>query len=163
MQELLSWQRAHAELLGDDEYRAADEVASALREYPIPSYIVEADDERELRVVFDRMNNYGRHLTKEEVFDALHGMRDSASPGDLPAVGAAVATAGFGRLREGELLRSLLAIRGPDIFRDVHDEFADDTARMAAFDAPSGSSSTWSRPCGRTSACPTCGCCPTPR
>ncbi|MGH3612717.1 MAG: DUF262 domain-containing protein [Pseudonocardia sp.] len=132
-QHLLAWQRDHAEFLGDEEFAAAGEVAAALQEYPIPSYIVEADDERELRVVFDRMNNYGRTLRKEEVFDALHGMQGSAEPGDLGAVGASIAAAGFGRLKDGDVLRSLLAIRDPDIFRGVHDEFENDGDRRRAF------------------------------
>ncbi len=132
-QSLLRWQRGHAEHLGDAEFAAAEEVAAALQEYPIPSYIVEADDERELRVVFDRMNNHGRSLSKEEVFDALHGVQGEAEPGDLGSVGDAVAAAGFGRLQDAEVLRTLLAIRGPNIFRDVHDEFSDDDDRQRAF------------------------------
>ncbi|MGI9002737.1 MAG: DUF262 domain-containing protein [Pseudonocardia sp.] len=131
---VLAWQRTHGELLDDEEYAAADQVTTALREYPIPSYIVEAEDERELRVVFDRMNNYGRPLRKEEVFDALHGAQDSAAPGDLRAVGDSLAAAGFGRLQDRELLRSLLALRNPDIFRDVHDEFDDNDDRCRAFE-----------------------------
>ncbi len=134
-QSVLAWQREHAELLGPAEFAAAEEVTAALREYPIPSYIVEAEDERELRVVFDRMNNYGRPLRKEEVFDALHGVQGTAKPGDLGAVADAVAAAGFGRLKEGDVLRSLLALRDPDIFRDVHDEFADDDDRRRALEA----------------------------
>lgn len=133
-QRALAWQRENADLLGPAEYAAAEEVTAALREYPIPSYIVEADDERELRVVFDRMNNSGRPLSKEEVFDALHGVQDSAKPGDLGAVADAVAAAGFGRLREADVLRSLLALRDPDIFRDVHDEFTDDDDRRSALE-----------------------------
>ncbi len=133
-QDLLGWQRENAEFLGPAEFAAADEVAAALQEYPIPSYIVEADDERELRVVFDRMNNYGRPLRKEEVFDALHGVQDSGEPGDLATVGRAVAAAGFGRLTDADVLRSLLALREPNIFRDVHDEFTDDEDRYAAFE-----------------------------
>jgi len=133
-QGLLSWQYANAEFLGPEQFDAASEVAAALQEYPIPSYIVEAEDERELRVVFDRMNNSGRPLRKEEVFDALHGVQGSATPGDLPEVGNSVAAAGFGRLKDGEVLRSLLAIRDPDIFRDVHDEFSGDEDRCRAFE-----------------------------
>ena len=130
---VIGWQRAHAELLGEHEYAAADEVTSALREYAIPSYVVEADDERQLRVVFDRMNNFGRALRKEDVFNALHGVQGTSAPGDLRAVGDAVAAAGFGRVHEREILRSLLALRGPDVFRDVHDEFTDDDDRTQAF------------------------------
>lgn len=133
-QELLAWQREHAQLLGTAEFAAADEVVAALQEYPIPSYIVEAEDERELRIVFDRMNNYGRPLRKEEVFDALHGVQDSATPGDLGAIGDAVAATGFGRLRDADVLRTLLALRDADIFRDVHGEFNDDHDRQQAFE-----------------------------
>lgn len=133
-QELLAWQRENAEFLGPAEFEAADEVVAALQEYPIPSYIVEADDERELRIVFDRMNNYGRTLRKEEVFDALHGLQGAGHPGDLGAVADTVAAAGFGHLTDGDVLRTLLALRDADIFRDVHDEFADDEDRRSAFE-----------------------------
>lgn len=129
----IGWQREHAEHLGDPEYTAADEVTAALREYAIPIYIVEVDDERQISVIFSRLNDSGRALSREEVFNALHSVRDSASPGDLGAVGDAVAAAGFGRLPAREILRSLLALRGPDVARDLRDEFADDDDRRQAF------------------------------
>jgi hypothetical protein len=58
---------------------------------------------------------------------------DSEPAGDLDAVGDAVVAAGFGRIREREILRSLLALRGPDVLRDIHDEFDDDDDRREAF------------------------------
>jgi hypothetical protein len=79
------------------------------------------------------MNNFGRALRKEDVFNALHGVQGTPAPGDLRAVGDAVAAAGFGRVHEREILRSLLALRGPDVFRDVHDEFTDDDDRTRSF------------------------------
>lgn len=132
-QRSLAWQRQNNDLLGDAEYDAVDAVVGALRDYAVPAYIVEADDERAVRQVFDRMNNFGRRLRKEEVFDALHGMQETAEPGDLTALGTSVAASGFGEVAPRELLRSLLALRGADVFRDVHDEFADDDDRRAAF------------------------------
>jgi len=69
-----------------------------------------------------------------EVFDALHGMQETARPGDLGAVADSVATAGFGRLKESDVLRTLLALRGANIFRDISGEFADDSERATALE-----------------------------
>jgi len=130
---LIDWQRENGEWLRPEHYAAADEIASALREYPVPAYVVEAGDERELRVIFDRMNNSGRALRATEIFNALHRVQRSTSPGDLKEIVDRVDSTGFGAIRQEEVMRTLLALRGADVFRDVHEEFSDDEDREAAF------------------------------
>lgn len=131
--DLLDWQRTNAGWLRPVHYAAAEDIVSALREYPIPAYIVEADDERELRIIFGRMNTAGRPLGITEVFNALHGVQRSAAPGDLKDIVDRIDSTGFGRVRQEEVLRTLLALRGSDVFRDIGAEFADNSEREAAF------------------------------
>lgn len=129
---LLDWQRVNAEWLQTEHYAAIDEIASALREYPIPAYAVAGSDERELRVIFDRMNNSGRALRATEIFDALPGAHQPTSPGDLKDIVDRIDSAGFGRIPEEEVARTLLTLRGGDVFRDIHEEFPDDGDRAQA-------------------------------
>jgi Protein of unknown function DUF262 len=133
--QLLDWQRENVEWLQPEHCAAADEIASALREYPVPAYIVEAGDEREIRVIFDRMNNADRALRASEIFNALHGAQLPKSPEDLKDIADRIDSAGFGRIRHEEVMRTLLALRGADVFRDIHEEFSDDRDREAAFRA----------------------------
>jgi hypothetical protein len=132
---LLDWQRENAEWLEPEHFAAVDEIASALREYPVPAYIVEAGDEREVRVIFDRMNNAARALSATEIFNAVPGAQQPTSPGDLEDIVDRIDSAGFGRLRQEEVMRTLLALRGVDVSRDIHEEFSDDRDRDEAFRA----------------------------
>jgi hypothetical protein len=70
LQELLRWFADDPEL--KDRFDQATEVAKVLRQYQVPAYVVRHDDEKVLQDIFDRMNNYGKRLTKAEVFSALN-------------------------------------------------------------------------------------------
>jgi hypothetical protein len=132
---LLDWQRENVEWLRPEHFAAADEIASALREYPVPVYIVEAGDEREIRVIFDRMNNVGRALPATEIFNVLHDAQQSTSPGDLKDIVDRIDSAGFGQIGQEEVMRTLLSLRGADVFGDLHEEFAGDRDREEALRA----------------------------
>ncbi len=59
----------------------ASRVTRAIREYQVPAYLVDQDDEAVLRDIFDRLNNYGKRLSRAEVFSALHpGKGSSVEP-----------------------------------------------------------------------------------
>lgn len=119
---LLSWLLGFKERGGSDEHvDAVTTLGERLSEYRVPVSIVR----NALRVIFDRMNNVGRRLTKAEVFQALHAAADDRDPHDLSDLGDAVAGIGFGSLRDGTLLRSVLAIRGGNVFRDFRRELPD--------------------------------------
>ncbi|MDR7280188.1 DUF262 domain-containing protein [Catenuloplanes atrovinosus] len=131
---LLTWMRSNAEWLTDAHLATADAVAKAVREYQIPTYIVDTDDESALRQIFDRLNNTGKPLTKAEVFHALHSGLSGEVPSDLRSIGAVSAEAGFGSIDDRLALRCVLAYRGGDLFRDdFHDEFVSDTDREETF------------------------------
>jgi hypothetical protein len=103
----------------------ATALGKTIREYQIPVSIVDTDDESYLRDIFDRLNTFGRRLTRAEVFQALHTALGEGEPADLRALVDEVGEFGFGDLRDDTVLRVVLAVRGGDVFRDFHDEFSD--------------------------------------
>lgn len=124
---LLSWLLAFRDRGGDEAQVAmATEVANRIRDYEIPTSVVETDDEVVLRDIFDRLNNFGRGLTRAEVFHSLHAALSGSQPADLRALIDEVSAFGFGTPREDTVLRSVLAVRGGDVFREFRDEFGDD-------------------------------------
>jgi len=67
----------------DELVTTAEQVATRVRDYKVPAYLVDTDDMDTLRTIFDRLNNYGKALTTSEVFQALHGGRTGSQPEDL--------------------------------------------------------------------------------
>ena len=127
---LLSWFALHPEMATDIQYvNRANQLAKALRDFRVPVYVVEQPDEAVLRDIFDRMNTYGRTLTRAEVFTALNDSTEQNSvvkggPADLALVASEVhAATGFGLLDENTVLLSMLARRGSNISRDIRGEF----------------------------------------
>lgn len=118
---LLAWIRENVE---QEPY--VDQLLSAnsqLREYKVPVYIVDAE-EPVLRDIFYRMNNYGRAMSRSEVFHALHISQPgehSISAKDLaPRLNAQT---DFGLVDEDTALKALFAIRGPNVSRRLETEF----------------------------------------
>ncbi|MEZ0076592.1 DUF262 domain-containing protein [Planotetraspora sp. GP83] len=129
---VLAWQRERS-WLTDLDIARCDAVVTSIRDYSIPMYVVEGDDEQALRVIFDRLNNFGRRLTQAEIFNALHTVSGQMEPSGLAALAANVKGFGFGEIPERVLMQSVLAIRGGRIDRDFRGEFSDDTDRHEAF------------------------------
>ena len=121
---LLAWLREHGDELEDGDLELADELGGALRDYRIPAYIVEGNDERLLREVFDRVNSAGKPITRAQVFHALFA--NEAEPGSPATVVQELKRTGFGEIPENRVVQSLLAMRGGDVQRDIHDEFSQD-------------------------------------
>ncbi|UBF25674.1 DUF262 domain-containing protein [Kovacikia minuta CCNUW1] len=123
LQKLLKWFSKHSE--SAKYFEEATRIAKAIREYSIPAYIVKQEDEDVLRDIFDRMNNYGKRLTRAEVFSALHGgSRDDGSSHTLADIILNIgATYLFGEIDDDTVLRAILARRGPDVNRDIRAEF----------------------------------------
>lgn len=109
---LLEW--VHGSDLDEKARRAAFAVGKRLREYQVPHYIVETEDEGVLRRIFDRTNSSGKALEQHEVFDALHGGGPGHRPSSLEAIAEDLATIGFGHLEPNLVLRSLLSLQGKD-------------------------------------------------
>ena len=117
-EQLLSWVESHIEGSERPIYlKAALGLNKALREYQVPTYIVETDDERLLRDIFDRLNTGGMALKAQDIFNALHGGMTAREPTDLHALGIALDEQGLGHLDERWLLRAILAIEGLDVTR----------------------------------------------
>ena len=129
---LLAWLHAHGDQLEADELDRADELAGALRDYKFSAYIVEHDDEQLLRDVFDRVNSAGKPISRAQVFHALFG-GDSAAASTQSVI-AALEREHFGTLGDQRVVQTLLAIRGGDVARDLHEEFSADEDRDLAFD-----------------------------
>ena len=131
---LLRWMRENAELLSDAQLGTADRVAKALREFQIPTYVVSSPDEASLLEIFTRMNTTGKPLTRTEVFSALHSGVAGDESIDLESVGLIPAGMGFGSFDGRLVLRSILAWRGGDVFREEFaDEFDSATDRQETF------------------------------
>lgn len=124
LQRLLKWFSEHPE--SASYFEEATRVAKAIREYSIPAYIVKQEDEEVLRDIFDRMNNYGKRLTRAEVFSALHGgprkNDESQTLADIILNIGAIYL--FGEIDDNTVLSAILARRGSDVTRDIRAEFS---------------------------------------
>jgi hypothetical protein len=80
----------------------AFELGRAIREFEMPAYIVEGADQRELRLIFTRVNTSGIAMRESEVFEALYG-----NEGDKPiqSTVSRLCELGFGQLDEDLFLR----------------------------------------------------------
>ncbi|MGH3802011.1 MAG: DUF262 domain-containing protein, partial [Pseudonocardiaceae bacterium] len=127
---VLDWFATHPEV-GD--YRSkAFELAKHLRQFAIPAYQVVQDDTLVLRDIFDRMNNYGKRLSRAEIFSALNAGRESDAEHTLTIDQIADHVEddfGFGRVDADTVLRAILARRGPDVQREIRLEFDDNNRR----------------------------------
>ncbi|SFK93877.1 DUF262 domain-containing protein [Amycolatopsis sacchari] len=128
---VLAWARDNPEVA--DRIEEVNSITARIRQFRIPIYLVEQDDEGILREIFDRMNNSGKKLTRAEVFSALNpGTRDDQSAIELIADRISQEF-GFGRIDDDTVLAALLARRGADVQREIRLEF--DTAdRKGAID-----------------------------
>lgn len=132
---VLQWFAAHPEAV---EYQdVAFELAKNLRQFSIPAYQVVQEDVETLQDIFDRMNNYGKRLSRAEIFSALNagGEADASSKLDLEQIADHVeGQFEFGRLDADTVLRAILARRGADVQREIRLEFDDN--RRAGLEFP---------------------------
>lgn len=92
------------------------EIGKRLREYLIPTYVVEGDDTEILRNIFDRTNSTGKSLTRDEVFDALVGSQiGSTGERGFGIVHDQLRDLGFGSIDRLTILKTFEAIRGEKI------------------------------------------------
>ncbi len=122
---LLKWLHTHAQTLQEQQIDLAVTLGKSIREYQIPVYIVETDDEAPLRAIFDRTNTGGQPLKRADVFKALHEVGPH-KPGGLGEVAQALAETGFGQLDRELILTAMLAVLDKDPLRDFKDQIASD-------------------------------------
>ena len=135
LQKLLGWFRDHPEVA--DHLDDASAITKTIRQTKIPASIVDTTDEGVLRDIFDRLNNYGKRLTRAEVFAALHPGPDSSAAGSVDVLGDIAAAVdrefGFGLIDSDTVLRAVLARRGPDVTREIRREFDGDRGQLGDF------------------------------
>jgi hypothetical protein len=118
--DLADWLAARPDI-GADLARRAHAVGKVLREYRVPVYIIETDDESVLREVFERTNNYGVALSQAEVFDALIGSKSASGGHRLTDLMADLAQLRMGPVSEGQALQFVLAVGAIDVTRSLKD------------------------------------------
>ena len=124
LQKLIRWfTKDHPEVA--EKLDEASRVTRAIREYRVPGYRVDRDDEKVLRDIFDRMNNYGKRLSRAEVFSALHAGSGSESSSPFQRIAESIeAERRFGIIDDDAVLHAVLARRGGDVTRDIRVEFS---------------------------------------
>ncbi|MBB2909617.1 hypothetical protein FHS43_000863 [Streptosporangium becharense] len=131
LRKVLRWFTAYPGIPSSFQDRAFN-LTTVLRQYPMPAYQVEQESAEVLQDIFDRMNNYGKRLSKAEIFSALYAGEESAQDRTLTI--DLIATHvdeqfGFGRIDNDTVLRAMLARRGPDPEREIRTEFDDENRR----------------------------------
>ena len=98
---------------------------------------VSQDDPKVLQDIFDRMNNYGKRLSRAEVFSALNTREEDDGQAIEMISDRISADLRFGAIDDDTVLQAVLARRGPDVRRDIRHEFdaEGDEGRDAAFKA----------------------------
>lgn len=135
LQQILIWFSNHPGITNYLE--RASSITRTLRQFQVPAYQVMQTDQRVLQDIFDRMNNYGKRLSRAEIFSALNAReQDGQLTIDLIAEHIA-SDLGFGTIDGNTVLPAVLAHRGTDVKRDIRNEFSgsDDEGRDAAFEA----------------------------
>lgn len=104
---------------GQDETlrRTVFDAGTRIREYPIPLYLLDAEEER-AKEIFFRINMAGKALAWHEVHTALFG-GDGVIPSTLDELADELEGVGLGRLDEGRLLTTLVGLRGEDPTRTL--------------------------------------------
>ncbi|MBS2965541.1 DUF262 domain-containing protein [Actinocrinis puniceicyclus] len=137
LDKLLEW--FHDPGSANREYFAeARRVAKLLRQFKIPATVVRQEDETVLTDIFDRLNNYGKRLSRAEILSALFAGPEGGDPEQpsLTRIAQHVASrTGFGNLDTDTVLHAILARRGPDPARDIRSEFDDGSRRAPEFPA----------------------------
>jgi hypothetical protein len=123
---VLQWFQKYPEAL---EYiDRANNITQTLRQFQIPAYEVAQDDVKVLQDIFDRMNNYGKRLSRAEIFSALFADdEDIKNRLTFDRIAEHLdEDLGFGTVDNDTILMAMLARRGPDVRREIRNEFGDE-------------------------------------
>lgn len=138
LQEILRWFSRYPEVA--DRLDEATSITRIIRQYEVPAYLVAQSKTEVLQDIFDRMNNYGKRLSRAEIFSALNAGDELRVDESLTFERIAEkidAELLFGRIDNDTVLASVLARRGAEVRRDIRNEFSkeDDEGRDAAYAA----------------------------
>lgn len=101
------------------------EAGARIRQYEIPLYIVETEEEELLRDIFYRINDSGKKMRWEDIHDALFG-RKLDQPSTLKGLADELQALGVGRPSEEQLLTAIIAFKGLDVTRSISDHYRKD-------------------------------------
>lgn len=129
---VFNWQHGKDTLLRN----AVFEAGKRIRQYEIPVYIVETDEEELLRDIFYRINDSGKQMKWEDIHDALFG-QTSDEPSTLNGLADELQALGIGRPPEDQLLSAIIAFKGLDATRSISEHYRrdPDILRDAVHDA----------------------------
>lgn len=129
---VFNWQHSQ-----DTALRAAVfEAGTRLRQYQVPLYTIETEDEAVLRDIFHRVNTAGQKMSWADVHTALYSDQ-SAYPSTLTDLAFELSTKEMGKPAEAELLPWVVGYAGLDPSRDIseHNQKNPDALRHAVHDA----------------------------
>ncbi len=134
LREVLRWFADHPEAV---EYvEDANRITQTIRQFEIPAYEVSQEDPEVLEDIFDRMNNYGRRLTRAEIFSALFAGPENAKD-DTPTLDRIAQNINddldFGLIDNDTVLQAVLARRAPDVHREIRNEFGEEVRAFIEF------------------------------
>jgi uncharacterized protein with ParB-like and HNH nuclease domain len=103
----LKWLRGLDE---NDKYiEIADNLVTAIREYKIPVYRVESDED-EVREIFQRLNDMGKSLEESDIFNAIVSGRENNNSDRIQDIQDILEEKGCGIPKDNTLLKSIYAI-----------------------------------------------------
>ncbi len=111
---LMKWVYEHLE---NDAGRreSAFELGKRIREYEVPTYVVQADTDEPLREIFRRINSRGKPMRALDVFHALHGARSKEHPASITELADTLGRERFGKPDQKILYRLLQLLQGKDV------------------------------------------------
>ncbi|MEV0590129.1 DUF262 domain-containing protein [Nonomuraea cavernae] len=128
LRRVLKWFSTYPEAA--DYQDKAFNLTTILRQYPMPAYQVEQENAEVLQDIFDRMNNYGKRLSRAEIFSALYAGDEEQPALTIDEISAHIdEQLDFGRIDNDTVLYAILARRGHDVQHEIRLEFDDDDRR----------------------------------
>jgi Protein of unknown function DUF262 len=127
LREVLRWFADHPETI--DHVDEVNQITQTIRQFKVPAYEVDQDDPQILEDIFDRLNNYGKRLTRAEIFSALFAGEESDK--DVTPTLDRIAQdmsddLDFGLIDNDTVLQAILGRRAPDVLRQIRTEFGPD-------------------------------------
>lgn len=125
LQRIIRWFATYSGI--SEHLDKATGVTRRIRQFQVPAYRVTQDDPKVLQDIFDRMNNYGKRLSRAEIFSALNAgdEADDSRSLKLDGIASRIDTDfGFGVIDDDTVLSAVLARRGSDVTRDIRKEFS---------------------------------------
>jgi hypothetical protein len=111
---VFNWQHSQ-----DADLRTAVfEAGTRLRQYQVPLYTIETDDEEVLRDIFRRTNTFGKVMSWEDVHKALFSNQEEY-PSTLSELAEALTSKEMGQPIEQQLLTCIMASQGLDPTRNI--------------------------------------------